>query len=165
MSVDFIHKLWAWTQVFLFAAAPIGELRAAIPYGISILHLGKMETFIISIIGNFLPMYFIIILLTPITNFLLHHVPWLHKHVEKYYQKIHKRHSEKFNKLGYIALATFVAIPVPGTGAWTGALIAWLLALPLIPSLISLFFGILGSGIIVTFFWSTFLVIYRSIIG
>lgn len=151
-------------QVLAFAAAPILELRFAIPYGISVLKLGQVETFIWAVAGNFLPIYFILKYMDFFVKFLFRHIPWLHKHMEKYFQKIHHAHSEKFNKVGYAALAAFVAIPFPGTGAWTGALIAYLFAFPLIPSLVAIFIGILGAGIIMTSFWDTALFIYNAIL-
>lgn len=165
MEYEFLELLRKGLQVFFVAALPVLELRGAIPYGISVLHLGQIPTLIFAILGNFFPCYFILKLFDPFTKFLFQHLPWLHNHIQKYFQKIHHKHSEKFNRLGYIALATFVAIPLPGTGAWTGALIAYLLAFPLIPTLISLFVGILGAAAIVTVSWDTIAFFYTMIMA
>lgn len=79
------------------------------------------------------------------------HSPFLHKYAEKYFQKLHKKHSMRFDAIGGLALAIFVAIPLPLTGAWSGAVLAYLfnirtkIALPMIG------LGILGAGIIVMF--------------
>lgn len=63
-------------------------------------------------------------------------------------------HSEKKSKtikvLGYMGLAIFISIPLPGTGAWTGAFIAGLLSLKKLPSLISIVSGVLMAAVIVT---------------
>ncbi len=131
---------------------PVIELRGAIPYGIFVLDLNPITALIFSIIGNFAPMYFILRFLDPAVTWIFGKSPFLRTHIEKYFNKLHHRHSEKFNETGYAALAAFVAIPIPGTGAWTGALLAYLFNLPKKPSLIALFIGIIGAGLFMAFF-------------
>lgn len=149
--------------VFLIATLPIIELRGAIPYGIGILKMPFIETFIWAFLGNIFPVFFILKLLNPAILLLFRHSIFLKKHTELYFEKLHKKHSQKFNELGTIFLAIFVAIPIPGTGAWTGALLAYLFNMPFWLAFFSIALGVAGAGIIVTFF-SEFAIIVSSLI-
>jgi uncharacterized membrane protein len=71
-----------------------------------------------------------------------------HKFIEKM-QKKHQKFEKKFNDIGYWALFIYVALPIPGTGAWAGTLFAWLLGLDKRKALVAISLGLLASGIII----------------
>ncbi len=127
---------------------PILELRAAIPLGVS-LGLNVWTATLISLIGNILPVPFIIIFIKRILNWLSKKSRFMQKLVDKRVEKT-LRHKEKLTKGEFIGLMIFVAIPLPGTGAWTGALLAALLDVRLKTAFTSILLGVIIAGILVS---------------
>ena len=132
--------------VFIISMLPILELRGGILAGY-ILGLDFTKTFIISFIGNILPIPFILYFIqyifkilkkTPMKKFVL----WCENKAES--------KSESIKKYAYLGIFLFVAIPLPGTGAWTGALIASTLKMDIKKTLPVIALGILTAGIIVS---------------
>jgi len=111
-----------WLKVLFTAALPISELRGAIPLGLFVFKMGYWETIILSVIGNLLP-------ILPLTYFLKYGQKWLSQHsilFQKFFnwwfKKTEKAFNGKYQSWGKLGLIIFVAIPLPMTGAWTGAL-------------------------------------------
>lgn len=137
--------------VFGLSMLPISEIRGAVIYGISAMgkdFFTQLQVYIISVIGNFLPIPPVLCLFRPLLK-------WLKKTrlLRKPSKWLEKRTEEKAQKLAKIsagALFVFVAIPLPTTGAWTGAMIASLLDMRLKYSLPALLGGIMAAGLIVT---------------
>jgi uncharacterized membrane protein len=136
---------WA---VFLTSMIPVVELRGALPLAINLFHIPWYKAFIISLVGNILPVPFILLFLKPVTK-LLCRVPILEKFFDYLFSRTRKKSSmiEKYEELG---LLIFVAIPLPGTGAWTGALLAYLMALDFKRSILFISLGVFIAGVIVT---------------
>lgn len=134
--------------VIIIAALPIFELRGAIPVGINIFHLPWYYTLAIAVIGNMLPIPFILLFLDRITR-LLRRAPVLRRGIDWWFERTEKR-SVTVRKYGAVGLAVFVGIPLPITGAWTGALLATFLRLPFWRSLVAILAGVLVAGAIVT---------------
>jgi uncharacterized membrane protein len=130
------------------AASPISELRGAIPVAISIFHFPWYYAFLIAVIGNLLPVPFILLLLNSISR-LLSRVRFFEKIINWLFERIRRRGKtiERYERIG---LALFVAIPLPITGAWTGSIIAVLLDLKFKYAFLSIFIGVLVAGVIVT---------------
>lgn len=138
-----LKYLW----VFLMAATPIWELRGSIPTGIFAMNLPWPEVFIVSLLGNIFPVPFIILLLDPVSK-LLSRIKLLERLLNWILQRTRRKSSlvEKYEKIG---LLLFVAVPLPGTGAWTGALIAFLLGISLKKAFWPIALGVLVAGVIV----------------
>lgn len=140
-----VGEFWA---LFLVSVIPFIELRGAIPFGIMALGMPWYEAFLISFISNCLPIPFVILLTRPIFG-------WLKKTrlfaglVTRLEAKMMKK-SEKVTKYKVIGLFLFVALPVPGTGAYSGALIAALLDMRLNKAIPSLVLGVFVAGVIMT---------------
>ena len=128
------------------AMVPVVELRGAIPFGVS-LGLTTVEAFIAGIIGNILPVPFILILLQKIFM-LLRRIPKLRNFVHKLEDRAHIK-GELVRKYSLLGLFIIVAIPIPGTGAWTGALIASVLRLKRWPAFAAIAGGVIAAGVIV----------------
>mgnify|MGYP001602938449 CR=1 FL=1 len=136
-------------KTILLSILPISELRGAIPYAI-INNIDPLIAFLIAILGNFL--------VIPITFFFLdnlHHYFLKNKHYEKFFNKYVEAKRKSFEKhvgtkFEFWALVIFVAIPLPGTGGYSGALLAWIFNLKRRKSYLAIFLGILIAGIIVT---------------
>ncbi len=135
---------------FLWSMSPVLELRAAIPLGYLQFGLTIWEASIVAIIGNFLAGTIVLSLLPSFIKLCEKHSAFLHKIAQKILRYTHKKHSHKMEVVGEIALILFVAIPLPGSGAWTGALVAYLFGIPYKKALALIFVGIVISGIVVS---------------
>ena len=133
--------------VFLVSMIPLLELRG------SILAAGFMETtfvptYIAAVLGNMLPIPFILIFIEMVFNW-MEKVKFLQKIPQKIKEKALSK-SEQIEKYGYFGLFIFVAIPLPGTGAWTGALLSVLLGLKKGKSLLAILLGVMTAGLIMS---------------
>ena len=130
----------------MISAIPILELRGSI-LAAGLLKMEFLSTFIIAVIGNMLPIPFILLFIDKIFN-------WLKKtKLEKLVTKLETRalaKSGQIKKYGKFGLFLFVAIPLPGTGAWTGALAATLLRMKPKESIWPIFFGVVTAGLIMS---------------
>lgn len=134
---------------FVISMCPILELRGGI-LAARALGLNPIASFIICYIGNILPVPFIILLIKGIinklrdnkVNFLNKFVKWIDKKVEDKKGQI--------EKYGFWGLVLFIGIPLPGTGAWTGCLIAAMLDMDKKKSFIAACIGVLMAGIIMS---------------
>ena len=134
---------------FLVSMVPVIELRGAIPIGVA-RGLPFWAAVLVSIIGNLVPVPFIIIFIKKIFAFMREKMPKLNGLVTRLENKANSK-SETVQKYAFWGLFIFVAIPLPGTGAWTGALIAAMLEMPLKKAFPSIMLGVLSAGAIVTF--------------
>lgn len=129
--------------------APISELRGAIPYALT--HgLNWQQAFIFSVIGNMIPVFFILWLLDPVSKWLMKHFNFFNKFFTWLFTYNKKKHAKKIETYKELALVILVAIPLPMTGAWTGSLVAFLFGLKYKKALPLIFIGVLIAGAIVT---------------
>jgi uncharacterized membrane protein len=144
--------------VLAIAASPISELRGAIPVAITTFHFPWYYAFVLAIIGNLLPVPFILLLLDSAAR-LLSRVRFFDRILKWLFERTRRRGKiiERHERIG---LALFVAIPLPFTGAWTGSVAAVLFGLRFRHAFVSIFIGIIIAGIIVTcitvFGWHVF---------
>ena len=122
MTEQFLHIL----ITFGMAMLPILEVRGAIPFAIGVLQMSVAEAFIWAVLGNLAIVAILLTLLDPVTKFLMKHSKWFNRFLTDLFHKTRHKHTERFNEVGALFLVTFVAIPLPVTGAWTGTLIAYL---------------------------------------
>ncbi len=135
--------------VFLTSMLPIIELRGALPMAINLLHIAWPKAFLISFIGNLIPVPFILLLLGPVVSTLSKIKP-LGNFFQWLFERTRRKGSKVIEKYEEIGLLAFVAIPLPGTGAWTGALIAFLFGLDFKKSALVITIGVFIAGVIVT---------------
>lgn len=134
---------------FILSMTPIIELRGAIPVGVA-MGLSYLESFLISFVGNIIPIYFIVKFIKPLFNFFGRFKPfkkiidWATDKATK-----HIETNEKLQNYTMVGLFLFVAIPLPGTGAWVGSLIANFLNIPVKKAFWPLAAGVLAAGIII----------------
>ncbi len=134
--------------VLAIAASPISELRGAIPVAISAFHFPWYYAFLLAVIGNLLPVPFILLLLNSVSR-LLSKISFLEQLLNWLFERTRRR-GKIIKRYERIGLALFVAIPFPMTGAWTGSLVAVLFGLKFRYAFLSIFIGVLVSGVIVT---------------
>lgn len=132
---------------FFVSMLPIIELRGAIPIGVA-LGLSHSTSLVISMVGNLLPIPFIIIFIRRIFDWMQTKSPRLAQIAKRLENKaLAKR--DIIYKGEIIGLILFVAIPLPGTGAWTGALIAAILGIRLKVALPAIAAGVVIAGFLV----------------
>ncbi len=136
-----------YLYLFLVAMLPIAELRGAIPLGIY-WGLSPILVFIVAILGNMVPVPFILLFLEGIEKY-LRRSEKMARALDWLFERTYKKADEKVRRWEYLALILFVAIPLPGTGAWTGSLIAYLFKFDIKKSMLSIFAGVLIAGAIV----------------
>lgn len=133
--------------IFIVSMLPIVELRGGL-IAASILNVEFIKAFIICFIGNIIPVPFILLLIESIFKLLKKWNP-TKKIVEKLESKSLSK-KEQIDKYGYLGLLLFVGVPLPGTGAWTGSLLAVLLNMNKKKSFIFISLGVLMAGIIMS---------------
>lgn len=140
---EFLNHLW----VFFISMVPIIELRGAIPVGVALgLHI--LPNYLLSVLGNILPVPFILLFIRRIlawmktTKLFTKIAVWLEVKADK--------HADKVTRYATFGLFLFVAVPLPGTGAWTGALIAALLNMRMKYALPSILAGVMTAGLIMS---------------
>lgn len=146
-------SLWGTTvgnivMTFLISMVPVLELRAAIPAGV-IAGLPIPVALLVSVIGNLVPIPFIILFIRRIFKWMQSKSERLARIVKHFEDKAEKK-KEQVLKYQFWGLMIFVAIPLPGTGAWTGALIAAMLDMQLKRAFPSIAMGVLTAACIVT---------------
>ena len=140
--------LGAFLSTVVVSMAPVLELRFGIPWGVA--HgLSHFAAFVAAAIGNMIPIPFIVVYIRRIFKWMRRHLPQLDRVVDKLEAKAHLK-GRKVTKYRYLGLMIFVAIPLPGTGGWTGALVAAFLDMSLRKSLPAIFAGVLIAGFLIT---------------
>lgn len=134
--------------VFIISLMPILELRGGL-IAAALLGLNGVKSFIICFIGNIIPIPFILWLITPIFSY-LKKTKLFNGLVTKLEHKAMNK-KDKIEKLQYWGLFLFVGIPLPGTGAWTGCLIAALLNMDKKKAMLYAILGVIMAGIIMMF--------------
>ncbi len=138
--------------VALLATLPIIELRGAIPVAREIFEMSPVPAYLWSVLGNMVPVPFILWLFPGFVEWAEDHWPWIHRLMVRLQDRTAHRHSRRFEALRDFALITFVAIPLPITGAWSGSLAAVVFGVPRRVALVLIFIGVLIAGIVVSLF-------------
>lgn len=150
-------ELTAWLQesfagevvyTALMSMVPVVELRGGIPFGVS-LGLPVWVAFLTSVVGNMVPVPFIIVYIRSIFAFMRKKMPRFNSLVDKLEKKAHLK-GDLVTKYRFLGLCVLVAIPLPGTGAWTGALVAAFLDMRLRDSVPAIALGVVIAGLIIS---------------
>jgi len=146
---EWLHSTIAGEMVFtaLVSMLPVVELRCGIPFGVGV-GLPRPLAILASVAGNMVPVPFLILFTRRVFLWLRQHIPVL----EGFITKLEKRAESKrelVHKYKFWGLLLLVAIPLPGTGAWTGALVAAVMDLRLKSALPAIFVGVLVAAAIV----------------
>ena len=133
--------------VFIISILPILELRGGL-IAASLLNVSPLTGYIVSIIGNTLPVPFILLFINKILDWMgKSKIKWMNK-LSKWLDKKARKHKDSIEKYGYLGLTLFVGVPLPGTGAWTGCLAGSVLNMDKKKSFISIMLCIIMASII-----------------
>ncbi len=142
MNVDLLVSMF-------LSFIPISELRGGIPYGY-FNHIPLYELIPLCLISNMLAPVFAWTFLATLHKGLYAHFAWYRTSFDRFIERSRKKVQPSVDKYGFWGLMVFVAIPLPMTGAWTGALAAWLLGIPRHKALLSIILGVAIASLIVT---------------
>ena len=137
-----------YLKIFAMSMVPVLELRGALIWAAAD-GLNPVLSYIVCVIGNTLPVPFLIMFVRPIFEWMKRRTSWMRNIAEKLESKAHNK-AETIKKYEMLGLFLFVAIPLPGTGAWTGSLIAAVLGMRVKHSFPMIFLGVLTAGVIMT---------------
>lgn len=141
--------------VFLISMVPIVELRGAIPVGYALGIENIWILTVLAVVGNLIPVPFIILFIRNIFSWIRKKMPKFDGFITKLENKANSK-SDKVQKSAFWGLFIFVAIPLPGTGAWTGALIAAMLDMRLKKAFPAIALGVITAGVIIATLVSIF---------
>jgi len=136
-------------QIFLLAMTPIGELRVSLPAALTIYHLDWGLAYLISVIGNLVPVVFLLLFLEPVFSRLSKNFKIFQQFSSWFSTRARKKYEARIEKYGRFALVVFVAIPLPLSGGWTGSLVAFLFGIPFKIAFPLITLGIMIAGLIV----------------
>jgi len=139
----------AWLVILLTAALPVSEVRGAIFMALVIYGYEPWQAYLLSVLGNLLPVVPLLLFLGPVSDWLRRFAIW-----DRFFTWLFARTRRKYilehESFGLTALALFVAVPLPMTGAWTGCAIAFLVGFRFWPAFAAISTGVLLAGVIVT---------------
>ncbi len=135
---------------FLLSMTPINELRGTIPIAISIYGLEPRVAFFLAVLGNMVPVFFLLLFWKKGVKFLMEKSKFFNNFFNWFFKRTRKRFYKKYTVYGDLLLILIVAIPLPFTGAWTGTVVSYLFGTSYWKSVILILIGVLIAGLIVT---------------
>lgn len=148
--VDALATVPPQIATLVIAALPIAELRGAIPVALSVYNMSVPSTLFWAIVGNMLPVYFILVFFEKVSAWLRVRSQPVDRFLNWLFERTQRKLEKSVAKYGWWALAIFVAIPLPMTGAWTGALGAFVFGVPRKKAFFAVLTGVLIAAVIVT---------------
>lgn len=138
-----------WLVVMIISMLPVFELRGGIPAGVA-LGMPTWQAALFAVIGNMIPIPFLLWFLDPFSRWLSRHSRTMDRFFRWLFARTRRKHSKSFERWEEFALMIFVAIPLPMTGAWSGAVAAFVFGIPNRVALLFIFFGVLIAAGVVT---------------
>ena len=137
-------------HVFIISMLPVVELREAIPFGMTVYGVSGLTAFLVAIVGNIIPAFFLVPLVGRVGAFLAEKSELWKKIFFHFLNKTRDNHEKKFELMKEFALLVLVAIPLPFTGVWTASLAAYVFGIPFRKAIPLMFVGVVIAGAIVT---------------
>ena len=137
-------------KILFLAMSPFLELRGSIPLALGVYQMPFWSSFLISVIGNLIPVVLLLCLLERVSKYLSSHFRLFDRFFKWLFKRTRKKHATKFNRWKEYALVALVAIPLPFTGAWTGSLCAFVFGIRFGKAFPLISIGVVIAGVIVT---------------
>ncbi len=137
--------------VFLIAMIPVAELRVALPLALVYYKLPFVIAYVVAVLGNLLPVFFILLFIGPVSDWLIKRSRLFELFFKWLFERTRNKVIRKYEKYGLIALTMFVSVPLPITGAWTGSLAAWLFGVEVKKAFLVISLGVMIAGLVVYF--------------
>lgn len=149
LLIELFRSVPHWLATIIISALPISELRGAIPTAVGVYGMDPLAVYVLAVIGNMIPVIPLLLYLDPVSTYLRRFKVW-DAFFTWLFTRTHRKHSERFERYGILALTIFVAIPLPVTGAWTGCAAAFVFGIRFKHALMAISAGVLIAGVIVT---------------
>lgn len=159
--LEWIRMLPATPSVLLMSMLPIVELRGAIPFAVSVHGMSYAQAYLIAVLGNLVPILPLLLVLGPVERFLGRWRP-----LRRFFDWVFARSRRKgklIERFEFLGLLLFVGIPLPVTGAWTGAAAAYVFGLPLRRSIPAILLGVMLAGLVVSLAWAAGIGIFTKL--
>ncbi len=143
--IEFLSNFPDWLKIVISAAVPVFELRFSIPYGILLLEMPYLNTYVLSVIGSLIPAPFILWLIPSILEWMKSTKTFGRLGTWIYNRGMKK--SKSLEKYSFWGLVIFIGIPLPGTGVWTGCLAAALIGMDLKKGILAAILGTMIAGV------------------
>lgn len=145
-----VQMLTPEVYTFILAMSPVVESRGAIPYGI-LSGIAPHTVLSLSIVGNILPVPFLLVALSKIEQLIITRSERnrIRRLYVRYIGSLRRRTKQQIDRYGMLGLMIFVAIPVPGSGAWTGSLVAHIFGLERMKALVTIVAGTIEAALII----------------
>ena len=150
MNLEMFKNFPPEIATMLLSIFPVTEIRASIPIALEVYGMSIPAAVFWSLVGNIATAFLLIILIGPITGWLGEKSKGLKKCFDWIFERTRRKFYNKHVKYGDAALILFVAIPLPGTGVWTGAVAAWLFGVRIKKAFVLISLGAFISAVIVT---------------
>jgi len=144
-------ELMGELKTFLWAMTPIGELRVAIPMGLTVYKLSPTVVYFFSVLGNMFSVLLLLTFLGVLSRWTSKNIYFFNRFFTWLFSQTRKNHYNSVNKYGLYFLPIFVAIPLPITGGWTASLIAFVFGMPFKKAFPLIGLGIMIAGLVVSF--------------
>lgn len=129
----------------LTSATPISELRGAIPLALAF-GFSPLKAYVLAVLGNAAIVAPVLLFLKHGSVFAATHSEWCRRVLDWVFERTRRKHGATFERMGFVALLLFVAVPLPMTGAWTGSVIAFLVNMPFWKAFTAILIGVLLAG-------------------
>jgi uncharacterized membrane protein len=139
-----------YVATMLIAMIPLAELRGSIAIANQSFHIPLWQAFLVSVVANMIPIPFILLFLGPASDWLMKHSKIMERFFNWLFDRTRRKLQKQYEVYAEIALGIFVAIPLPLTGAWSGAVAAFIFDIPFKKALFWIFLGVVGAGLAVT---------------
>ncbi|MEA2006571.1 MAG: small multi-drug export protein [Patescibacteria group bacterium] len=150
IATEVLKGIPSQVAIMIIGMTPIFELRGSIPVAIGLYKMSVPSAYFWSVIGNIVPTVLIVLLLDKVVKILSTRFEFFDKFFQWLFDRTRKRAQDKIEKYGPWGLFVLVAIPLPVTGGWTGALAAFLFGIEKKKSIPIIVLGIMVAGVIVT---------------
>ncbi|MCK5491003.1 MAG: small multi-drug export protein [Candidatus Pacebacteria bacterium] len=151
MDFNFLSEYFSPEMAtFIVSMLPVSELRGSIPLAIGFYNMDPLKAYFISVIGNIIPVAIVLIVIEPVSKCLMEKSKMFNNFFSWFFARTRRKYNSKFEKWGALALITFVAIPLPVTGGWTGAIAAFVFGIPIRKALPLITLGVMIAGVIMT---------------
>lgn len=137
-------------STIFIAMLPVSELRGAIPVAIGVYDFEPAKAAVLAVIGNMIPVFLLLWFLPKFAKILMERSRTAERFLGWLFERTRRKTERQIKKYGIIALALFVAIPLPLTGAWTGAVAAFLFGISYWKAIAAIFVGVLIAAAAVT---------------
>lgn len=133
----------------LVGASPLSELRGAIPLAIAKFHFGPEKAYLLSALGNLLPIIPVLFGLFRFSEYAMQKNYYIHQFLTWLFERTRKKHTRSFEIWGTFALFLFTAVPLPLTGAWSACVAAFVFGIDFKKAALAIGAGVLAAGVLV----------------